>query len=75
MNVITKVSVFESSNQQEIQLIKAKLEAAGIESEVDNSYLSFMSTPTATNMMLKVDLREESKAFEIIDAYLQENQK
>ena len=75
MNVITKVSVFESSNQQEIQLIKSKLEAAGIESEVDNSYLSFMSTPTATNMMLKVDLREESKAFEIIDAYLQKNQK
>ncbi|WP_312322928.1 DUF2007 domain-containing protein [Soonwooa sp.] len=75
MNVITKVSVFESSNQQEIQLIKSKLEAAGIECEVDNSYLSFMSTPTATNMMLKVDLREEPKAFEIIDAYLQENQK
>ncbi len=75
MNVITKVSVFESSNQQEIQLVKSKLEAAGIESEVDNSYLSFMSTPTATNMMLKVDLREEPKAFEIIDAYLQENQK
>ncbi|WP_313031898.1 DUF2007 domain-containing protein [Soonwooa sp.] len=75
MNVITKVSVFESSNQQEIQLIKSKLEAAGIESEVDNSYLSFMSTPTATNMMLKVDLREEPRAFEIIDAYLQENQK
>lgn len=75
MNVTTKVSVFESSNQQELQLVKSKLEAAGIESEVDNSYLSFMSTPTATNMMLKVDLKEESKAFEIIDAYLQENQK
>ncbi|MGX9985705.1 DUF2007 domain-containing protein [Soonwooa purpurea] len=75
MSVTTKVSVFESNNQQEIQLIKSKLESAGIQSEVDNSYLSFMTTPTATNMVLKVDLKEEQKAFEIIDAYLQEDQK
>ncbi|MGV4413786.1 DUF2007 domain-containing protein [Chryseobacterium sp. T1] len=71
MSTVTRVSVFESSNAQEIQLVKSKLQEVGIESEVENAYLSFLTTPTATNMMLKVDLQDESKAFEVIDNYLQ----
>lgn len=71
MSTVTRVSVFESSNAQEIQLMKSKLQEVGIESEVENTYLSFLTTPTATNMMLKVDLQDESKAFEVIDNYLQ----
>lgn len=70
MSTVTRVSVFESDNAQEIQLIKSKLQEAGIESEVENAYLSFLTTPTATNMMLKVGLQDESKAFEVIDNYL-----
>lgn len=73
MSATTRVSVFESDNAQEIQLIKSKLQEAGIEGEVENAYLSFLTTPTATNMMLKVNLQDESKAFEVIDNYLQNN--
>lgn len=73
MSTVTRVSVFESDNAQEIQLMKSKLQEAGIESEVDNAYLSFLTTPTATNIVLKVNLRDESKAFEVIDNYLQTN--
>lgn len=67
-----KVVVFESDNPAEIELIKSKLKAQGIESETQNSYMSFMSTPTAATLNLKVSLTDEPKAFEIIDAYLQE---
>lgn len=74
MDATTRVSVFESNNSQEIQLIKSKLEDAGIKCDVENSYLSFLSTPTATNIFVKVDLNDEKKAFEIIDEYLKSNQ-
>ena len=74
MDTITRVAVFESSNPQEIQLIRLKLEDAGIESEVGNSYLSFLSTPTATNTFVKVDIKEEQQAFNIIDEYLKASQ-
>jgi len=74
MEATTRVSVFESNNPQEIQLIKSKLEDSGIKSEIENSYLSFLSTPTATNIFVKVDIRDEKKAFEIIDEYLKSNQ-
>lgn len=75
MSIATRVSVFESDSAQEIQLIKSKLQDAGIESDVENAYLSFLTTPTATNMMLKVELKNEQNAFDIIDAYLQNHQK
>lgn len=67
----TRVSVFESDNSAEIQLIKSKLEEGNIANEVENNYLTFTTTPTATSLKLMVDLNDESKAFEIIDAYLQ----
>ncbi|WP_338405862.1 DUF2007 domain-containing protein, partial [Elizabethkingia anophelis] len=54
MDLNTKVSVFEGDKPQEVQLIKSKLEEAGIEAEIDNSYMSFLSTPTATNLKVKV---------------------
>ena len=74
METTTRVAVYESSNPQEIQLMKSKLEDAGIKCDVENSYLSFLSTPTATNTFLKVDIRDEKKSFDIIDEYLKSNQ-
>ncbi|MDY3547047.1 DUF2007 domain-containing protein [Riemerella anatipestifer] len=70
MDVVTRVSVFEGDTTQEVQLIKSKLEDAGISAEVENNYLSFLSTPTATSMKVKVELKDEKKALEIIDEYL-----
>lgn len=69
----TRVAIFESDNPAEIQLIKAKLNDAGIENFTQNSYMTFTTTPTATALQLQVDLENEKKAFEIIDAYLQES--
>lgn len=68
----TRVSVFESDNPAEIQVIKSKLKDAGIESQTENSYLTFTTTPTATALRIMVTLLDEQKAFEIIDAYLQQ---
>lgn len=68
----TRVSVFESDNPSEIQLIKSKLEDAQIANAVENNYLTFTTTPTATSLKVMVDLENEKKAFEIIDAYLQQ---
>lgn len=67
----TRVSVFESDQPAEIQMIKSKLKDAGIESDTENCYLTFTTTPTATALRLMVSLVDEQKAFEIIDAYLQ----
>lgn len=72
MDKITRVSVFESTKQQEIQLIKAKLEEKNITATAENSYLTFLSTPTATTIRLMVSLKDEEEAFKIIDAYIQE---
>lgn len=69
----TRVSVFESEVQAEIMLIKSKLLDAGIESEVENKYMMFTTTPTANSLQLMVDIKEEAKAFEIIDTWLKEN--
>ena len=69
----TRVAVFESEKSAEIQLMKLKLSEAGIESFVQNSYMTFMATPTATSLQLQVDLVDESKAFKIIDGYLQQD--
>ena len=70
----TRVSVFESDKPSEIQLIKSKLDDAQIINSVENNYLTFTTTPTATSLKVMVDLKDEKKAFEIIDAYLQQNE-
>lgn len=66
----TRVSVFESDNPTEIQLIKSKLDDAGIKNYTQNAYMTFTTTPTATVLKLQVNLVDEAKAFDIIDAYL-----
>ncbi len=68
----TRVSVFESDKPSEIQLIKSKLDDAQITNTVENNYLTFTTTPTATSLKIMVDLEDEKKAFQIIDAYLQQ---
>ncbi|AKK74229.1 hypothetical protein HX13_10570 [Chryseobacterium sp. P1-3] len=70
----TRVSVYESDNPSEIQLVKSKLDDAQITNTVENNYLTFTTTPTATSLKLMVDLEDEKKAFEIIDAYLQQSE-
>ncbi len=70
----TRVSVFESDKPSEIQLIKSKLEDAQITNAVENNYLTFTTTPTATSLKVMVDLQDEKRAFDVIDAYLQQNQ-
>lgn len=68
----TKVSVFESEIQQEVLLIKSKLQDAGIEAIIENKYMSFTTTPTANTLQVKVYLEEEAKAFDIIDTWLKQ---
>ncbi|MDM1555502.1 DUF2007 domain-containing protein [Chryseobacterium indologenes] len=70
----TRVSVYESDNPSEIQLVKSKLDDAQITNSVENNYLTFTTTPTATSLKVMVDLQDEKKAFEIIDAYLQQSE-
>ncbi|UHO40380.1 DUF2007 domain-containing protein [Chryseobacterium capnotolerans] len=70
----TRVSVYESDNPSEIQLVKSKLDDAQITNSVENNYLTFTTTPTATSLKVMVDLEDEKKAFEIIDAYLQQSE-
>ncbi|MEA1849269.1 MULTISPECIES: DUF2007 domain-containing protein [Chryseobacterium] len=70
----TRVSVFESDKPAEIQLIKSKLDDANITNAVENNYLTFTTTPTATSLKVLVKLEDEKKAFEVIDAYLQQNE-
>lgn len=69
----TRVAVFESENSQEIQLVKSKLQDAGIENFVENKYMTFTTTPTATTLRVMVRLVDEQKAFEIIDNWIQNN--
>ena len=71
MEEMTRVSVFESTKQQEIQLIKSKLEEQNITATAENSYLTFLSTPTANTMKVMVSLADEQEAFKIIDAFIQ----
>ncbi|KIA90544.1 DUF2007 domain-containing protein [Kaistella jeonii] len=70
----TRVSVFESEKPSEIQLIKSKLEAQDIITFVNDKYMSFTTTPTASMIKLMVNLRQEQEAFKIIDAYLRETE-
>ena len=66
----TRVSVFESENASEIQLIRSKLENQEIPVFVNDKYMSFTTTPTANTIRLMVNLKDEQKAFEIIDEFL-----
>lgn len=75
MNKRTKVSVFESEVQQEVQLVKSKLAKAGINNTVENKYMTFTTTPTATTLKIMVSLEDEKKAFDIIDSWLQKTDK
>ncbi len=68
----TRVSVFESEKSSEIQLIKSKLDAQNIVNFVNDNYMTFTTTPTASTIRLLVNLQDEKKAFEIIDEYLKE---
>ncbi|MGZ5188178.1 MAG: DUF2007 domain-containing protein [Kaistella sp.] len=69
----TRVSVFESEKVSEIQLIKSRLDAAKITSFLNDKYMSFTTTPTANTIKLMVNLQDEQKAFEIIDAFIMES--
>ena len=64
----TRVSVFESESPSEIQLVKSRLDAGKIVSFLNDKYMSFTTTPTANTIKLMVNLKDEQKAFEIIDA-------
>lgn len=66
----TRVTVFETDKPTEIQLMKSKLEDANIPTFVQNAYMTFTTTPTATTLKLQVNLEDEAKAFEIIDSYI-----
>ena len=69
---LPRVSVFEADEMVQIQIVKKKLEDVGIACSVSNKYLNnLLSTPTATALKLEVNIHDEQKAFEIIDAYLQ----
>ncbi len=70
----TRVSVFESENSAEIQLMKSKLEDAGIQNFTQNSYMTFIATPTANTLKLQVNLVDEKNALKIIDDFLQESE-
>ena len=72
---LPRVSVFEADEMVQIQIVKRKLEEAGIACSVSNKYMnSLLSTPTATALKLEVNINDEQKAFAIIDAYLNEKQ-
>ena len=58
----TRVSVFESDKPAEIQLIKSKLDDAQIKNSVENNYLTFTTTPTATSLKVMVKLEDEKKS-------------
>ena len=68
----TRVSVFESEKPSEIQLVKSRLDAAKIVSFLNDKYMSFTTTTTANTIKLMVNLKDEQKAFEIIDAFIKE---
>ena len=72
---LPRVSVFEADEMVQIQIVKKKLEDAGIACSVSNKYLNnLLSTPTATALKLEVNIKDKQKAFEIIDHYLAEKE-
>lgn len=69
----TRVAVFESEKPSEIQLIKSKLDGQNISTFLNDKYMSFTTTPTASTIKLMVNIQDEEKAFKIIDAFLKES--
>ncbi len=69
----TRVAVFESEKPSEIQLIKSKLDSQDISTFLNDKYMSFTTTPTASTIKLMVNIQDEEKAFKIIDAFLKES--
>lgn len=69
----TRVAVFESEKSSEIQLIKSKLDAQNIATFLNDKYMSFTTTPTASTIKLMVNIQDEEKAFQIIDAFLKDS--
>lgn len=68
---LPRVSVFEADEMVQTQIVKRRLEEAGIACSVSNNYMnSLLSSPTATALKLEVNIHDEQKAFEIIDRYL-----
>ena len=67
-----RVAVFESDKPSDIQLIKSKLDANNIPNFLNDSYMSFMTTPTANVVLVMVNLEDEQKAFEIIDNFIKD---
>ncbi len=66
----TQVTVFETDRHEEAEFLKNKLKEFGIFSvdEVDNK--DALGIPLDGNIIkLKVDLKDEFKAFEIIDQF------
>ena len=68
----TRVAVFESEKPAEIQLVKSKLEAQNLTSFLNDNYMSFTTTPTPQTVRLMVNLQDEQRAFEIIDAVVKD---
>lgn len=72
---LPRVSVFEADEMVQIQIVKKKLEDAGIACSISNKYLNnLLATPTATALKIEVNIQDEQKAFEIIDHYLVEKE-
>lgn len=69
---ITRVEVYQGENLPEVQLVRSKLEEAGIPCDIENSYMSFLGTPTSNTLKIMVKLKDEQKAFAVIDEYLKD---
>ncbi|RQP07699.1 MAG: DUF2007 domain-containing protein [Chryseobacterium sp.] len=69
--VDAQVPVFESMNDEELRKVQDALSAKNIAAAVDDNLPDFPPAPPGTKRLM-VPLRDESKAFEIIDEYLKQ---
>lgn len=72
---MSRVPVFEGDSPKEIDLLKAKLETAGIDAETRATTSDLLSNEADILLTLAVNLQDEQQAFSIIDTWLQENDK
>ena len=73
MDLKKKVPVYESEEMAEIEKFKVALDNAGIENETEESLMTFpFSFLKRNSIKLKVDIIDETRAFGIIDAILQD---
>ncbi len=70
--VNAQVPVFESMNNEELRKVQDALNAENIFATVDDNLPDFPPTPPGTKRLM-VPLKNESKAFEIIDEYLKQS--